>query len=251
MLDFSRCALIITGCMNPNLKVPNLVLQNASERKKQYIDSLKFYIMHTRFKKIIYGDSSNCPEEQDVINCAKEYGKQIEWLNFYGDSKAVEKNGKGYGEGEIIEYIFEHSNLLKEVDYIIKITGRLIVKNINFLSAFAQNDVTYFQPSIFEDGKLYINTRLYMMPKAMYEEYFKNAYKRVRDREKIYLEHTFGEVVQEKLVKYKCFLVYPNYLGISGSTGISYNSSWVTRLKNTIRMYMAKYEKINSNKYHF
>lgn len=51
--------------------------------------------------------------------------------------------GKGYGELQIIKYAVEHSELLEKCDFIVKITGRYLVENIDtFLKELQTEDRT-------------------------------------------------------------------------------------------------------------
>lgn len=56
----------------------------------------------------------------------------------------IELCGKGYGEGEIIEYGLKYSELLRGAAYFCKLTGRLKVENINRFTKLAKMDKSYF-----------------------------------------------------------------------------------------------------------
>ncbi|MEH7440203.1 hypothetical protein V7182_22405 [Neobacillus drentensis] len=239
-MNYRECALIISGCIQPSANVPVLVLKDHNERRKQYINSIRYYLENTPFKNIIYCDNSKAQGETSLGKLAESYGKRFEWLSFEGDNEACVQKGKGYGEGEIIDYVFRNSEILKNCKYIVKVTGRIIISNIGFLSRIANMGKIYFQPNATIDGRLYINTRIYMMPKNVYQKWFHHAYQLVDDKNGVYLEHAFGKQVDKNNIIFNRFLVCPIYEGISGSTGGNYHTSFKENIKNTIKMYMVK-----------
>ena len=56
--------------------------------------------------------------------------KEFEWISFQGNTTKTQEKGKGYGEGEIIEYAINHSQLLAKSKMLMKLTGRFYVKNM-------------------------------------------------------------------------------------------------------------------------
>lgn len=234
----SECVLLITGCINPDQNVPVLTIKDSHVRLKQYIESIEYYIACSPFENIVFCDNSCAPEITGLADLANKYNKRFEWLSFQGDRNRVVTQGKGYGEGEIINYAIQNSLLMRRSRYMCKITGRLIIKNIGALTKFIDETQIYFQPNKTDDGRKYINTRIYMMPIKIYLQYFKDAYIKVDDRKGVYLENTFGMMVSSNNLKYKRFVMYPDYIGVSGSTGSNYKLSLYNLIKNTIKMYL-------------
>ncbi len=239
-MNFDVCTLLITGCISPGSGIPTLKLIDEEERKKQYLSSIRYYIENSCFDKIVYCDNSNPIVETEILECANKNKKQFEWINFSGNQETVIEQGKGYGEGEIINYALGRSELLRNSSYMVKVTGRLKIKNINFLTRVARPKRIYFQPNATEDKRKYINTRVYMMPILCYEKYFKFAYQEVDDKKGIYIEHIFGSIMEQNKIDYNRFLVVPDYCGMSGSTGAIYDQTAWGLLKETIKMYMVK-----------
>lgn len=58
-------------------------------------------------------------------------GDSIYRNSFQGDVDAVRMKGKGYGEGEILAYLYENSSIMQRSRYYYKITGRLTINNID------------------------------------------------------------------------------------------------------------------------
>jgi len=228
--------LLITGCINPDIDVPFLKITDYEYRRTEYIDSIKYYIEETNIKKIVFCDNSAENEPKELCELARRKSKQFEWLSFQGNNAKAVEQGKGYGEGEIIEYALKNSSLLKESKYFIKVTGRVKVRNIDCLLFFMKNSHLYFV----RNSPFNVDTKVYGIPSEVYKKFFLYAFKEVDDIEGIYLEHLFSEVIVKNQLKIHNFVVFPNVQGISGSTGITYSVSLKRRIWLTIKSYIQK-----------
>lgn len=222
--------LIITGTITPPKDVFQLYLTDSEERKKQYISSIRYYIENTKIQKIIYCDNSGTDEDSNIKEMAIKKGKRLEWLSFTSDVTKVRKQGKGFGEGEIMKFIFSNSLLIRECKSFAKVTGRLIVKNID--AVIFTSSINHIYCDIVNN---YVQTYFYIMPTPIYKSYFLNAYQQVNDRSGYFLEHCFYTTLKEKNIRYRLFSLYPNIIGQSGSTGGSYELSYWQRLKKNIK----------------
>ena len=233
--DKMHTVLLITGCISPNSQTPKLVLTNSDMRRQQYIDSIKYYIEYANVDNIVYCDNSGAYAEQELNELAEKRGKRFEWISFYGDTSKTVQFGKGFGECEIVNYALQHSDLIKQCEYLVKVTGRLVIKNLNVLLRLSKKGI-YFCPNTTEDNRLYINTRIYMMPIKAYNLYFQKAVDYVDDINNVYLEHAFGICVENSRIPFKKFVFAPWVEGISGSTGREYKPSVISYLKDDIKL---------------
>ena len=240
-----KICLLLTSCIYPNKDVPFLELKDSKIRKQQYLLSIEFFIKESNIDKIVFCDSSNAKEESYLTNLAKKYNKNFEWISFVGNNSLVNKFGKGYGEGEIIEYALRNSILLKKSDYILKITGRMIVKNIDLIIKTSCKYDFYCYPILFNNQNVFLSTKMYIISKKLYEEYFLNKYNLVRDMENIYLENIFAKTVLDNNLKTKVFRIDPDFVGYSGTTGEKLKEySSFDKIKNTLRIYWYKIKEI-------
>lgn len=228
MLDINKTVLLITGCIKPNPSTFQLSLTDVEQRLKQYIECIKWGIEKTAFVKIVFIDNSGFTVNPVLIDYAKQRGKRLEWLSFLGNEKMIELYGKGYGEGEIIEYGLKYSELLRGAAYFCKLTGRLKVENINRFTKLAKMDKSYFWTmglnwrNKYSDG---IETRFYGMPIKTYEDIFIDAYKSVDDKMGMWLEKTFYRKFCAFDAESQSLAWYPDFTGQSGSMGIDYKLS--------------------------
>lgn len=227
---------IITGTVRPGRAVGQLILKNEADRLQQYKEALLFTIQSKAFSKIVFCENSSYGTEcfADVQEKSAKAGVKLELLSFEGNDKEVLKHGKGYGEGEILDYVFANSKLLKDELFFVKITGRLKIVNIKNICGRINSKMCYFNiPN--RTIRNYYDTKLYAMPVDVFREYFRKAYTQVWDDEGIYLEKVYTKILLEEKIKVKNFERYPRVLGKQGSTGLDYEyTEWKCKIKDVI-----------------
>lgn len=252
--------LIITGTIEP-LKQDKLVVQDSKVRLEQYLACIRYYIEQDEIQKIVFCDNSNYVNEElslikdNLQTHAQMNRKELEWLTFQGDFAAVQTFGKGFGEGEIMEYVMAHSELMKSEDYFVKVTGRLVVDNLgkiakvldkrNKKNSNIKNVVkTTNSTSRNKQSLCYINipnrtrrdiydTRIYAMSKDLFQNYFQKAYIKVNDSQGYFLEHAYKDVILTNDIASRNFPLYPRIRGISGSSGGEYvYTEWKCMIKD-------------------
>ena len=119
--------ILLTGCINPN-GMAFTALTDATIRLKQYVTAINYYLNNTNYP-IVFSENSGT----SINSYFNSYNnnKRLELLSFKGNNN--KDRGKGYGEAEIIDYALKKSLIIeshKNNCSIIKITGRLIVRNI-------------------------------------------------------------------------------------------------------------------------
>lgn len=213
--------ILLTGCINPNGMI--LTSLNDKEiRKQQYVDAIKFYLNNTKYP-IVFTENSNTNINYLFPDDIKS--GRMECLTFPGNQN--KERGKGFGECEIIQYALTHSTLIRShrAQRIAKITGRLIVRNIQDIirwhTTFSSRQTTFCAINSdlsFPDSRFIIAA----------EEFYQTFLKRkdfVNDQEGYYFEHALCDTIKnENQFNYSPFFIMPQIEGISGSTGIAYTS---------------------------
>ncbi|MCI9843863.1 hypothetical protein [Flavobacterium pectinovorum] len=212
--------ILLTACVNPK-GMSFTKLQDADERIKQYSNALKFYLEETDFNIVI------------VENTLYEKGfdvddKRVEYLTFDGNN--YDKSlGKGYGEALIIEHALEKSTFLKNADYIIKITGRLQIKNIVKIIKSLKLNSSRLENIVFSNitwnmkfcySNFFISNRFFL-------NRFLDSKKNINDSKTIFFEN----ILMNSIIDWKkdnnnfSVLKFPIIIeGFSGSTGESYSN---------------------------
>lgn len=225
---------IITGTINPPQQMGQLTLRDEKERLRQYEESIRFFLESGAFSKIVFCENSNYGAERfsRLFEIAESRGIELEFLSFQGDGKESCIHGKGYGEGEIMEYVFSHSAVARGETYFVKITGRLKVDNIRDIVIRIDQNKTYFNIPNRTKRDIY-DTRLYGMPVGQFRCLFINAYDQVMDNEGIFLERVYTRLLQENKIRVHNFPKYPRFVGISGSGGAIYSyTEWKSKIRD-------------------
>ena len=227
---------IITGTICPSGDMKQLAICNAEERLEQYKKSLRFFIGSGAFSKIVFAENSNYGAKalEDLSDYARKNRVQLEILSFAGNTVQSILQGKGYGEGEIMQYVMEHSELLKGESFFVKITGRLLVHNIREITKKLKEQRTYFNIPNRTRKDIY-DTRIYAMPVSQFREGFMSVYTQVMDDEGVYLERVYTRQIVNRGIMVYNFPSYPRIEGISGSGGTVYAySEWKCKIRDMI-----------------
>ena len=233
-----NCVLILPSSVHANARYT--ALMDPGERMQQYIDALSWYIRESSLKKIIVCDNTGYDYPADLHQMAVAHRKELELLSFHGDSALVESYGKGYGEGEIMEFIMTHSRLLKEADGFLKVTGRLKLVNLDEILRRIDTSKNYFMPIsllrprwlVPRAARVCVEVRAYYVTKTFFEKVLQTAYKNVRDDQTFFLEHAYYQAIarwSKDIEKVECFPVAPEITGISGSNG------WVFKERSRLK----------------
>lgn len=206
--------ILLTGCINPN-GMPFTRLTNADERKQQYVDAIHYYLNNTTYK-IVFCENS----DTDIKPLFDKEFDQLEFLHFAGNK--IKNKGKGYGEAEIIEYALLHSKFIQNDSIIVKITGRLIVKNIQRLLSTVNNK-NDFVTCIFHSNLTFADSRIFCGTFQFYKEFIKNK-SQINDSYGLFFEHVLATTIIKSSTEYIPFYEEPIILGISGSTGVLYTT---------------------------
>ena len=226
--------ILLTACVNPG-GMPYTVVSDAKQRLNQYLLALQFYLQNTSCP-IVFVDNSNM-DKTPFLEYESQYGSRLEILTF--DGNKVKTQGKGLGEMEIIEYALIHSkfNLLLDKHRIVKITGRLIVRNINSLLKCDKWHLYPYKSIVchinsdltFADSRIFISLGSFMYLLVKQKKY-------LNDTKGIYFEHLLcQQIKQQKTFTFFPFITEPHFEGISGSTGIKYEKP------NTSLLYKLRY----------
>lgn len=226
-IEMENMTLLITGCINPYENQVWLKLKDKQERLKQYVDSIIYYINTTNLKKIVFCENSNyCYDADSIKKIAANKGKEFEWISFKGNISLVKKYDKGAGESEIIDYALCHSKLLKDSAKLIKVTGRLKLTNISNLLQAIKLENNYFVCDIYRSNPHAVDTRFYVVDMDLYKTQLSHYYDRVQC-ENPKIEECYFILLNGK---FKSFVAYPRFVGISGGNGRDYSKEFKPKL---------------------
>lgn len=221
----NNLVLLLTGCINPN-GMSYTVLQNPEIRKKQYIETIRFYLSKTNLK-ILFVENSGNDISDTFYNEIRN--NRIEILTFSGNDYDSSL-GKGYGEMIILEHANIHSQFIKNADFIFKITGRYKILNIN---SFINNYIEQFQSFDlilnFRPGLTWADSRFFGFRPFFLSDYLLTYKEIVNDHNSINFENALSNAAIELISNngnYGKFSIYPRYSAIIGTSGKKYNDSF-------------------------
>ena len=215
-----RYVILLTACVNP-CGMPFTVLNDASERLRQYREALDFYLRETTFP-IVFCENTMC----DVGHDYSEYVEsgRLEVITFNGNDFDKSK-GKGYGEAIILKTAIARSSIIDGDTIIVKVTGRLKVLNITELIQDNGKIGNNVVQTVFSSSNM-IDSRLFIAPCAFYTDDFLPKAMGISDSEGVFFEHKLYEaIIERKHCYYYPFLIVPVVIGSSGSTGQPYVES--------------------------
>ena len=214
-----KTVILLTGCINPN-GMAYTSLNNIEERQEQYVNAIRHYLKKTNYP-VVFAENSGT----DISNYFQESIKsgQLECLTFQGNQN--KEKGKGYGECEIIKYALDNSHIIlssKQVR-IVKITGRLIIKNIcpiiRFHGMFSSKRTTLCMINSdfsFPDSRIIMAHIDFYRAFLLYQE-------KINDSQGYFFEHALCDIIKDNhQYPFSPFFIQPQIIGMSGSTGKQY-----------------------------
>ncbi|WP_188618665.1 hypothetical protein [Cloacibacterium rupense] len=234
--------ILLTCCVNPKDMVYTKI-NDPKIRIEQYYKAFDYYLFCTPYKILIV--------ENTLFDIDTKYkqNERIEYLTFDGNN--FDKSlGKGYGEALIIKYAIENSNYIKENKNIniIKITGRLIVLNIN--KHIQQFNDKYRQNQVLIDTNLrfdIVYSYFFIANFYFFTKYFLKNKEMINDSLKIYFEHVLLLSVKEYIDQgnFYDFFKRPIIIdGVSGSTGEKYTDGSQFKLiaRHFLKRFLLKFK---------
>lgn len=216
--------ILLTACVRPHDNIVMLKICDPNVRLRQYQDALRYWITQTSVEKVVFCDNSNYVfDTTEFEKLAGRFNKQVEFLRFSGDKEQVIACGKGYGEGEIIQYFLEHSALLSGETHFLKITGRVVIENFAELYPYLQrNPGNYFNASRIFDRRKSANTVFFVAAVEDYKQHLMQVYHNVKDAEGIVFEKLIRNALLDNKITNHNFPVYPLIDGLEAGAGTPY-----------------------------
>lgn len=125
-----------------------LKITNHDDRLNQTLCSLVRWIRDTSAETIVVCDGTMTPFDFSKVHMfAEKHGKTLEILTFQETDNYL-RHGKGYGEGEVLEYAVNNSTHLADGGSFYKVTGRTFVANFDEIKKLhANNEAVFASPA--------------------------------------------------------------------------------------------------------
>lgn len=238
----------LTACIQPK-GMTKTVLQDANVRLQQYLEAINFYLNNYCYK-ILVVENTNVDLYKYLVDPIEN--GQLEYLTFDGNN--FDPNlGKGFGEGLIIKYAFAHSHFIRKYNYIVKITGRHKITNLEAIltvsEIFLGSNPNLIVCDIIPKRKVAISD-CFIASKSFFELYLNENLHLCNDSMNIWFEHILFYCIHQAKQENFQYLFLPFALdqrGCSGSTGRSFSK---TRLRRKIYYFVKMlFYKLNLDKF--
>jgi hypothetical protein len=225
----NKFCILLTATIDPG-NTPKVSRSDISSRELDYFKALEFYI--DLGLPIIFCENSNY--ESQKINNLIVKTDNIEYLKFKSQLSHL---GKSHGEKEIFDYVYNNSNILKHNDYVIKVTGRLIVDNLISIQRKIENIKYLLYVNLVRDLSC-TDSRFFIFHKSFYEKYFhvslnNHLNEPVGDGFEICLARAYHLAMADGK---RCSLLpeYPQYIGFNAWNNRPLNRGLYIRIKYKI-----------------
>lgn len=228
----SKICILLTATIDPK-GIIFLKRNDVKLREKDYIISMEKWIKKTDYP-LVFCENSGVSIDKIKETARGVKNREIEFLQFYGND-FPRTLGKGYGELEIIKYALLHSKLLNSCDYIIKVTGRLFIKNIQKIADSLQPNKDIYvmfsmQPHPF--GNI-ADSRIFAFKSSFAYDYLFPLHGSIDDSRKYWFEHALWDAASLAVrkgfrrVDLPCI---PKYVGFSASDNLYLGANLIMRL---------------------
>jgi len=198
--------------------------RNVSDRIKDYQKAVNFYLTQTKFN-LTFVDNSGYD-----LSFLPDHPR-LEKISFQGN-KSGKDLGKGYGERETINYGVENSKYLSSCQYLIKITGRLIIENITQITTnFLINNIISGPYDLvanrdnnllpgFPQGQNQVNSQIFIFDKKCLPKLNQQI---INDKAGRSIEMVIYDLIKETSSHVPPFnMLRPKIIGVSGTVSKPY-----------------------------
>lgn len=188
-----KILLFLTSCVTPHNDMPSTVVKDYEIRKKEYLESIEWYLQHTAYDLAVI-DSSGFDFSPYIKS------RRFVIIDSFIGSDFDFKLGKGYGEGLIISRLLKHK-IIDNYDVIIKISGRHIILNINLLSyVYHYLPTRYFVSAIWSEKDGFAVSDCFFSSPSFLRNVFATKLEMINESTHYYFEHALSDSIKQALL---------------------------------------------------
>jgi len=216
-----------------------------STRENDYIIAMKKW-MKKDFGSIVFCENSgyNLDKIKKIMDDYPD--KKTEILQFEGQDFPREY-GKSYGELMNIKYAVDHSKVIKNSDYVLKVNGRYFIKNIKKIIDSLSHDKNIYIMAEFKRNLTVGDSRVFAFNPSFISDYLSKFQDSINDSKGFYFEHALARATLGAMSDGHKWVPLPHVpvmIGHSGTTGIKHGiikDYWLAReIVNSLKNYLNK-----------
>lgn len=216
--------VLITTAMEPPKEMPFLEMTNTATRQLTAKAAVFFWAAQG-IKKIVIADATGKTLlNQEELQLLMQVNTSVEQIHYLQNDEIMKVKGKGYAEGELINFSINNSEFLNSESNFFKCTGKIYCRNFEIISNMIEqhNLKNVFWRHISEGDpiKPWADMRFFYTSKDFCKEFLIPAYLKSNDNIGIAAEYHCFNILNEKLPIAKAFR--PLLSGFSGGTGAQY-----------------------------
>lgn len=212
--------VLITTAIRPPEGVHVLHMTNVAKRLITSKGSIFFWAASSVDKLVIADATGQFLLNLKEVSLLQRMGVTVEQISYAQNHETVVKRGKGAGEGALIKYALENSNILKMEKGFYKCTGKMYCRNFDIINQTLMgiNSSNMFWTSPVTNDS--IDTRFFLTSKEFCYSHLFPAYDTVDDLQGRAIENVALEVIRKQLSSGTT--LRPLISGFSGSTDCVY-----------------------------
>jgi len=223
--------LLITTAINPPEGLPFLKMISPQARLLATKAAIFFWSLQG-VKNMVVADATNSlPLSNDDVAQLNALGVSFEQICYQQVADLVIEKGKGFGEGELINFALHNSKILFNADAFLKCTGKLYCRNANELlrviNAAGTGNLFWRHLEGMPHSNSLVDTRLYSVRKSFFYEKVYPLYNACNDHVTS-IEYEMFSMLESTLPRGQA--VRPLLAGFSGGTGeycLGYNLGYL------------------------
>jgi hypothetical protein len=227
-----RTHLVLTATIDPG-GMEGLRHRDPTARLREYEDAFRACLRNPDVPCVVFCENSgqSLRSIHRIAEIDNPWGKSVTVHSFDGNRNLVHR-GKGAGEIRILEHVLAHSPEWPAADLLVKLTGRLRVKNLGRLCQLLQTEQSH---SVFCDlrGNLqWADSRLFACTVGFMREHLLPLQDLIDDSRGITFEHVLARAVHHAMVEGQQWSMLPAtpwLAGRSATTNERYPDSWIAR----------------------
>lgn len=209
--------VLITTATRPPEGVYAQEMRNVATRKVTAKGAALFWAALGARQLVIADATGSTLLDAEDLALLTQMGVTVEQIAYQQDPAQVIRQGKGYGEGCLLEFALESSALIRARGAFFKCTGKMFCKNFADIATLVRQYrmANLFWSEVMNLGKT-VDTRFFYSTTAFCREQLIPAYKTINDRAEINAERVVFEVVSRQLKSARA--PRPLLIGFAGGT---------------------------------
>ncbi len=243
-----NCAIILTACIKP-INMPFLERTSEADRLNDYKETFNKWCKNELIDKIIFIENSGYDLSFFKEEAKKFPNKKIEIISTNLNNTFEKKLGKGYGEYLCLKEVFDNSEISKDTEFFIKVTGRYYIKNYKiFFNKFKEKNSDIY--ACIKSNLTYADSHVFGGSKLFFLDYVISSASLVNDSSGVFMEHCLAKATLRAVnnnLSFNHFSIYPDIDGIIGTNNKKIKNNLIKKIKlfllGNVKNYLLSHKK--------